>query len=277
MKKILFTKMVAAGNDFVVIDIIAGGKGQGAGMALDEFARSACDRKFGIGADGLIVLERSRKSDFKMRIFNPDGSEPKMCGNGARCAALFFAAHTTKRPLRGPIKFETRAGQMEAEVKKEIVKLKMPDPRDIWPKIDLNLGSQFYKVHYINTGVPHAVFFVSNVDTINIKEVGRQIRFHKQFQPEGTNADVAQIISATVIKVRTYERGVEDETLACGTGSVASALTSYYLKLTNKSPISVQTKSGEVLKVYFDHKNNKFSNVWLEGGAKMVFEGGIYV
>ena len=157
--------MVAAGNDFIVIDNIAGAKGRGPGSDLEGFARMICDRKYGVGADGLIILERSKKADFKMRIFNPDGSEPRMCGNGARCAALFYESHTTKRKPRGVMKFETKAGQIDAQVKKEIVKLKMPDPKDVWPKIDLNIGTQFYKVHYINTGVPHAVFFVGNVDT----------------------------------------------------------------------------------------------------------------
>jgi diaminopimelate epimerase len=132
-------------------------------------------------------------------------------------------------------------------------------------------------VHYINTGVPHAVFFVGNVDTINVKEVGKQIRNHKHFHPEGANADFAQSSGANAIKVRTYERGVEDETLACGTGSVASALASFCLKLAKKSPISVETKSGEVLKVYFDYKKDKFTNVWLEGSARVVYEGVYHV
>ncbi|MBI4335891.1 MAG: diaminopimelate epimerase [Candidatus Omnitrophica bacterium] len=266
MKSIKFAKMVASGNDFVVIDTTGGAGSPVPGSRLSAFAKEACDRKYGIGADGLIILEKSKKSDFYMRIFNPDGSEPNMCGNGARCAALFKG--------KGRLKFETKAGIIEAEVNKAVVRIKMTDPKDLWQNIDLSVGTQFYKVHYINTGVPHTVFFVGSVETINVREVGRHIRSHKNFHPGGTNANFAQVSGANSIKVRTYERGVEDETLACGTGSVASALLSFHLKLTKKSPVLVETKSGETLKVYFDYKNNRFSNVWLEGAARIVFEGG---
>jgi len=285
-KQIEFSKMVASGNDFVVVDALGSSKPAISQSRLGQFAKQICDRKFGVGADGLLFLEKSKKAKFKMRIFNPDGSEPDMCGNGARCAALYFTSD--QRPAcpkrsRGTtsdyrkIKFETRAGPMQAEVKKDTIKLKLTDPKDLWPKIDLSAGTQFYKVHYINTGVPHTVFFVGCVDTVHIKEVGKQIRFHKQFQPEGANCNFAQVLDNKTIKIRTYERGVEDETLACGTGSVASALMSYHLKLTTKSPIQVQVKSGEVLKVYFDCKNNVFSNVWLEGSAKTIHEGQYYI
>jgi diaminopimelate epimerase len=285
MKTSAFTKMVASGNDFVVIDGIKGYRVKGGGCREKNLAIRICDRKYGAGADGLLLLEKSKRADFKMRIFNPDGSEPAMCGNGARCAALFYRARSPKPPPdhAGPnrragkaqsyVRFETKAGIIEAEVKGDVVKLKMTDPRDLWANIDLNIGTQFYKLHYVNTGVPHTVFFVANVDTINVKEVGRQIRLHKQFQPEGANANFAQVVDGKTIKVRTYERGVEDETLACGTGSAASALLSFYLTLTKKSPVSVQTRSGEVLRVYFDFKNKGFSNVWLEGPAKIVYSG----
>ena len=271
MSEIQFTKMVASGNDFVVLDAA---RLKTKVKSFNTLAKEACDRKLGIGADGLLILEKSKKADFAMRIFNPDGSEPTMCGNGARCAALFFKTGKL-------IKFETKAGILEAQVTKNMVKLKMTEPKDLWPNIDLSIGTQFYKVHYINTGVPHTVFFVGNVDTINVKEVGKQIRFHKHFHPEGTNANFAQASGANTIKVRTYERGVEDETLACGTGSVASALVSFYLKLTKKSPVSVETKSGEILKVYFDYAEksakDKFTNVWLEGAARVVFKGVYHV
>jgi diaminopimelate epimerase len=259
-----FTKMVASGNDFVVIDTKQA-RLPSAASKLAAFAREICDRKYGAGADGLLLIERSKKADFAMRIFNPDGSEPAMCGNGARCAALFRG--------KSKVKFETGAGLLEAEVRKNTVRLKMTDPKDLWTNIDLNIGTQFYKVHYVNTGVPHTVFFVGNADTINVKEVGRQIRLHKQFQPAGTNANFAQITGPGAIKVRTYERGVEDETLACGTGSAASALLSFYLKLTKKIPVAVETKSGEILKVHFEYKKDKFANVWLEGSARVVYEG----
>ncbi|NQU74030.1 MAG: diaminopimelate epimerase [Candidatus Omnitrophica bacterium] len=271
MKTIKFTKMVASGNDFVVIDAITA-KLQMSNSKLTAFAKAICNRKYGAGADGLIILEKSRKTKFKMRIFNPDGSNPKMCGNGARCAALFFQTKNAKSKAN-TTRFETGAGILEAQITKSAVKLKMTDPKDLWPNIDLNIGDQFYKVHYLNTGVPHAVFFVGNVDTINVRQVGKQIRFHKQFHPEGANANFAQIVDDKKIRVRTYERGVEDETLACGTGSVASAVISAHLNLTKKRPVLVGTRSGEELKVYFDCKDKRFSNVWLEGSAEMVYEG----
>ncbi len=266
MTKTAFTKMVASGNDFVVVEAVKSSK-------LHEFAKAICDRKYGVGADGLLLLEKSKKANFRMRIFNPDGSEPGMCGNGARCAALYYA----RKKGNKKVKFETKAGIIEAQIKGDVVKLKMTDPKELWTNIDLNIGEQFYKVHYINTGVPHAIFFVGNVDTINIKQAGKQIRFHKQFQPEGANANFAQIVDDKTIKVRTYERGVEDETLACGTGSVASALVSAHLQLTKKNPVTVETRGGERLKIYFEQKNKKFSDVWLEGSVKIVFEGGMYV
>ncbi|MCX5716224.1 MAG: diaminopimelate epimerase, partial [Candidatus Omnitrophica bacterium] len=168
---------------------------------MKEIAFSKMVAKFGAGADGLLVLERSKKANFKMRIFNPDGTEPNMCGNGARCVALFYASCNKK------VKFETRAGIIEAEVKGDNVRIRLTDPKELWANIDLNIGSQFYKVHYVNTGVPHTVFFVGNVDTINVKEVGKNIRHHKQFQPEGTNANFVQVINPRAIKIRTYERG----------------------------------------------------------------------
>ncbi len=273
MRQIEFAKMVASGNDFAVVDAIKVTAPHFSGSKLNEFARQACDRKFGVGADGLIILEKSKKANFKMRIFNPDGSEPNMCGNGARCAALLFHNKGSKAKAGRPMTFETKAGLLSAEVKGALVKVRMPDPKDVWTNIDLNIGNQFYKVHYINTGVPHAVLFVANVDTINVKEAGRQMRSHKHFQPEGTNADFAQVLDSKTLKVRTYERGVEDETLACGTGSVASALLSFYLKLTKKGPLTVQTRSGEELRIYFEFDKNKFTDVWLEGAAKIVYEG----
>jgi len=275
MRQIAFTKMVASGNDFLVVDATSS-KFKGQGVKPAALAIKMCGRKFGAGADGMLFLEKSKKANFRMRVFNPDGSEPDMCGNGARCAALFFKTNNPKLK-RSDLRFETGAGIIEAQVKSDVIKLKMTDPKDLWANIDLNISTQFYKVHYVNTGVPHTVFFIGNVETVAIKEVGKQIRFHKQFQPEGTNVNFAQIVDNRTIKVRTYERGVEDETLACGTGSVASALLSFYLKLTHKSPVSVNTRSQEVLKVYFDYKDNKFSNIWLEGSARIVYEGGFNV
>ncbi|MFH1848254.1 MAG: diaminopimelate epimerase [Candidatus Omnitrophota bacterium] len=276
MKTIQFTKMVASGNDFVLVDARKGGL-RPATEDLSELAKKACDRKYGVGADGLLIIEKSKKAHFKMRIFNPDGSEPTMCGNGARCAALYCDKTAHRTPQTANLRFETKAGILQAKISRDSVKLKMTDPRDLWKNIDLNLGSNFIKVHYINTGVPHAVFFVGNVDTINVRDIGKRIRFHKQFQPQGANVNFAQLAGKGNIKVRTYERGVEDETLACGTGSVAAALVARSINIIEKSPVMISTKGGEVLRVYFDYKKNKFTDVWLEGSARVVCEGRMYV
>ncbi|MEI8176297.1 MAG: diaminopimelate epimerase [Candidatus Omnitrophota bacterium] len=273
MNKIVFAKMVATGNDFVVIDHTGKGAPRVTAAGLSALAREICSRKTGAGADGLLCLEPSAKADFKMRILNPDGSEPAMCGNGARCAALFFVESNARARKRGSVRFDTGAGILEAHVAGDQVKLRMSPPKDLWQNIDLNVGNQFCKVHYINTGVPHAVLFVPNVETVNVRDVGRQIRAHKHFHPEGTNVNFVQVIDAKTLRVRTYERGVEDETLACGTGSTASALIAHYLKLTKKMPLLIRTHGGETLTVYFEFDGTGFSDVWLEGRARKVYDG----
>jgi len=266
--KILFTKAQAAGNDFVIVDNIAGVLG-GKIDDLSRFAKFICRRKYSAGADGLLVLENAAASDFKMRIFNPDGSEVAMCGNGIRASALYAY---NKKWCPSPMKIETAAGVLEATVSGEAVRIKMTPPENI--KLDRNIGAgkTILNVHALNTGVPHAVHFVDDVEGYPVTEMGGKIRYHKVFEPEGTNADFVQISGKSMIKVRTYERGVEDETLACGTGVVASALAS---NLVNgmESPVSAVTKSGDVLTVHFKKSHDNFSEVYLEGKAHIVFNG----
>ncbi len=259
--------MVASGNDFVIVE----------GHQLTKLpghqalARNICDRKYGIGADGLLLLERSQRADVRMRIFNADGSEAEMCGNGARCAALY--TKNQKPRTKGQILIETRAGIIESQVGDDIVGIRLTDPKGIKLGIPLKIDSRTIKAGFINTGVPHAVIFVEGLDKINIVDLGRQIRYHREFFPQGANVDFVEVVSNNAIKVRTYERGVEDETLACGTGSVASALlTAYKLELTARS-VGVHTKSAEVLKVSLDRVGNNFRNVWLEGKARIVYKG----
>jgi len=265
MRKINFTKMVASGNDFVVIES-AGSRVRGfAGLA-----KEICDRRYGVGADGLLILEKSKIADIKMRIFNADGSEAEMCGNGARCVALYLG--------KPHVKIETKAGTIESQVNADHVKIKLTDPRDTKLDMPIKVNNRTLHVNFINTGVPHTVIFVEGLDKIDVTNLGKQIRFHKSFAPSGTNVDFIEILKNNSIKIRTYERGVEDETLACGTGAVASALiTAYSLQLTAYSKINVHTKSGEILKVYFEKIKNKFKNVWLEGRAKIVYKGVYYV
>lgn len=282
MKKVNFTKMVASGNDFVVCEL-AGLAGQRLG-GLKQLARKTCDRKFGIGADGLLLLDKIKKDCVKMRIFNADGSEAEMCGNGARCAALYLGSQLSA--FSSQLKIETKAGIIEAYILGNNVKIKLTNPTGIKLNIPLKIGTgRPLKVNFINTGVPHTVVFVNGIEKIDVVNLGRQIRYHKDFSPKGTNVNFAEILNNDSILIRTYERGVEDETLACGTGSVASALlyairyTQYAIRNTKYANpvINVHTRSGEVLKVYFDRINNHFRNVWLEGKARIVYKGEYYV
>lgn len=266
MKQLEFMKMVASGNDFVVIE---DSKAKIPNSKLPSLAKEICDRNLGAGADGLLVIEPSKKADFKMRIFNPDGSEAQMCGNGARCVALYAKEN---KIVDGDMRIDTLSGIIEAKVSGDKVKIKMQDPKDIKLDFDLPVEGKDYKVSFVNTGVPHAVLFIQELESFDVKRSGRTIRYHENFAPKGTNVNFVEIEKGNSIKVRTYERGVEDETLACGTGVTASAIVSAVPRGL-KSPVSCLTESGEKLKVYFDRAGDNFKNVYLEGSAKIVFYG----
>jgi len=265
IKKIKFTKMVASGNDFIVVESLP------KSVSLKKLAREICDRKFGVGADGLLILSNAGKNTIRMRIFNSDGSEAQMCGNGSRCAAFYWA---NLKPITYNLepKIKTKAGIIEAIVKRDNVKIKLTDPRGLKLNVPIKVNNRSLKVNFINTGVPHTVIFVEGIDKINVKEIGEEIRWHKKFSPAGTNVDFFEVLSGDKAKIRTYERGVEDETLACGTGSAAAALI-FALKTGALNKINMVTKSGEILKVYFKRDGNRLSEVWLEGKAKIVYRG----
>jgi len=272
MKKFEFVKMVGAGNDFVIAEELKAN--------LASLAREICQRKTGIGADGLLVLERSRHADFKMRVFNPDGSEAEMCGNGARCMALYLAAK--KKVKKNNFVLETKAGLIEAKVEKEQALINMGQPREIDLDILVNIFGRSIRVNSINTGVPHAVVFVEKAMSVDVSNLGREIRYHPKFAPKGTNANFVEQMEKDLIKVRTYERGVENETLACGTGSVASSIITFLKNPARKKGkghfiMRVLTLSTEMLKVHFDFLQEKVFNVWLEGKAKIVYSGVYYV
>ncbi|MFH1791805.1 MAG: diaminopimelate epimerase [Candidatus Omnitrophota bacterium] len=268
MPSVRFTKAVASGNDFIILDNTGGVLGA-AGINFAGFALKMCRRKVSIGADGVLVLEDSPRGDLRMRIFNPDGSEVTMCGNGARCAAAYARL---KGRCQGDIRMETGAGIVEAAMNGGLVRLKMTDPKDM--KLDKNLGidNHVLMAHYVNTGVPHVVFFVENIEEYPVRDIGSKIRYHSAFSPDGTNANFVKITGPDTIRVRTYERGVEDETLACGTGSVASAIISSVVHGL-KSPVKALTSSGETLNVYFEPRGGRVSNVCLEGRAEISYEG----
>jgi diaminopimelate epimerase len=266
---IKFTKAVATGNDFIIVD----NRDSVLKTGLSGIAKKLCDRFYGVGADGLLLVEKSSAADFKMRIFNSDGSEAEMCGNGSRCAALY--AHS-KKIAPDNMKIETMAGMLNANVRGQIVKVKLTDPKDIQWNLCLMIHECPYKVNLANTGVPHVIHFVDDLEAIEVNKLGPKMRYHEEFSPNGANVNFVKIAdkNKNKIAVRTYERGVEDETLACGTGAVASAIISAEAeKLV--SPITVETRSGELLKVYFESHEGNFKNVYLEGKVRLVYEGEI--
>lgn len=277
MKEVKFVKAVASGNDFIIIERF---KPQDAGcrLKLNRLAKELCQRKFSVGADGLLVIERSKKADLKMRVFNPDGSEVKMCGNGARCVALY--AYRRNLTHRGELLIETKAGNLAAKVKRDTVKLRMSVPKELRLKFALNIEGKTQEVSSINTGVPHVVSFVRRLADYDVRSKGKAIREHLEFQPEGTNANFVQVLDGTHLRVRTYERGVEDETLACGTGCVASAIIATYSmepEPQGRHKIYVDTQSGERLIVYFRIEQGNVEEVYLEGKARIVYRGGVDV
>jgi diaminopimelate epimerase len=265
--------MVAAGNDFLVIE-----RTQAASVKnLSVFAKNICDRKYAIGADGVLLLEKSKIADTRMRVFNADGSEAEMCGNGARCTALWVSRERGK--TSSALAIQTRAGIIKAVVMGHDVRVNLTDPRGMRLDMPIKIAGRSLKVNFINTGVPHAVIFTEGLDGIRVAIFGRQIRHHAAFGTAGTNVDFIEVVDNKTIKVRTYERGVEDETLACGTGVTASAIV-FIAKSAKKDgeyKVRVMAKSGETLKVYFDRIDNQFTNVWLQGPARICAQGEYYV
>ena len=262
-----FTKMNGAGNDFVMIDNRAGD------VRLDsaQIAR-ICDRHRGIGADGILLLEKARNgSDFRMRYFNSDGGEAEMCGNGARCFAR-FANKVAVAP--GKISFETPAGVIGAELHHELVTLHLSEPTDLRLNVALRVGDASKTVHFINSGVPHVVVPVTQIDDVDVRRDGAAIRHHEMFSPKGANVNFIEKRGSKNIAIRTYERGVENETLACGTGVVASALI-FAATETADGPIGVIVRSGSELTVGFKRAGENFRDVTLTGPAEFVFEGTI--
>lgn len=250
-----FYKYQGTGNDFIMID------NRMLDFQLDTKAiAQLCHRRFGIGADGLILLEKDPQADFKMVYYNADGSESTMCGNGGRCLVAF--AHFLEI-FKEKCTFSAIDGLHEAEIQDGIVKLKMIDVPDI-------TTTEHYFV--LNTGSPHYVEFTQNVKHLDVFQKGKEIRNSAPFATEGINVNFVEKITHNQIFVRTYERGVEDETYSCGTGVTASALA--IMLHQNINEVEIQTLGG-TLKVYAEKAGKGFKNIWLEGPAKLVFTGGI--
>jgi diaminopimelate epimerase len=264
--KLNFTKMSGAGNDFVVID----NRDRAIALTREQIAR-LCHRNFGVGADGLLLVEPDENgADYRMRYYNADGGEAEMCGNGARCFARFV------QPFKGGdrVTFSTPAGKINAMFQGDDVEINLTEPNDFKPGCLLTVTEGVLEVHSINTGVPHAVVFVKDADKAMVSELGRELRNHVAFEPKGTNVNFVQVTGPQEIRVRTYERGVEAETLACGTGVTAAAIVAHMIKKL-PLPLRVKVQGGDTLQVNFQKDGERFTGVTLRGPADRIFTGEI--
>lgn len=251
-----FYKYQGTGNDFVIID----NRQNSFDKNNTKLIKQLCDRRFGIGADGLILLENNAQVDFKMVYFNSDGNESTMCGNGGRCISA-FAKYLGIIQNKGV--FEAIDGLHDVEFEGDLVKLKMQDVSSI---------KCFEDYTFLNTGSPHYVAFRDNLQTLEVKLEGAKIRYNDTFKHEGTNVNFVEKINNSTFAVRTYERGVEDETLSCGTGVTAVALAMHKTGQTSTNLITLNTKGGD-LQIAFSKNQEEYKNIWLIGPAQLVFKG----
>jgi len=261
--QITFSKYEGTGNDFIIID----NRSQ-IWIPAEQQIAHLCDRHFGIGADGMMLLSRQEGFDFAMSYFNSDGRESSMCGNGGRCITA-FANHLGL--IQNKARFQAIDGEHVAEILKHTgeefrIRLKM---KDTFIYADSEDGI------FMNTGSPHYVKFVENLETMNVVAQGRAIRYDDAFSPDGTNVDFVEV-GPDGLFIRSYERGVENETLSCGTGVTASALAAAYISGDNPGKYTVRTLGGELM-VTFRQDGMLFSEIWLEGAAKFVFSGSIEI
>ncbi|NQT94083.1 MAG: diaminopimelate epimerase [Lentisphaerae bacterium] len=263
--KIPFWKMHGAGNDFILVD----DRNEIFPASDCEWLQRVASRRTGVGCEGVILVQESEQADCRMRFFNPDGSEVEMCGNGARCLAR-FAERIGAAP--GTMSIDTVAGLLQADVDDDTVTLTMTDPKDWRMEQDLDLDGTPLHYSFVNSGVPHAVVEVEDLENCDVQATGSGIRYHSAFSPAGTNANFIKVTSPQSLLIRTYERGVEAETLACGTGVVASALVAARLGRVS-APVSVTARSGDVLAVDFTLSDDSAVDVKLTGPAVFVFEG----
>ena len=253
-----FYKYQGTGNDFVMID----NRQQTFDKNNTKLIAHLCDRRFGIGADGLILLENHPDLDFKMVYYNADGNESSMCGNGGRCLVAFAKYLGV---IKDKAVFDAIDGLHHATINKDEVKLQMQDVHSI----------NKYNSHvFLNTGSPHHVQFEDAIEDFDIKTKGASIRYGEPYNKDGSNVNFVKKITDSIFRVRTYERGVENETLSCGTGVTAVALAMHFIGETEKNLINLNVEGGE-LKVSFDVDKGAYTNVWLIGSAKFVFKGEI--
>jgi diaminopimelate epimerase len=266
-----FVKMSGAGNDFILADNRDGK----ISLSREQVAR-LCHRQFGIGADGLMLLVpcTSGRADWAWTFYNSDGSDAEMCGNGARCFARYVQKVTGR--THPNLSFESLAGVIQATIDGERVTVRLTPPHGLRLDEHVSTKAGILPVQSLNTGVPHAVVYVPDADQAMVQQLGAEIRYHDHFKPRGTNVNFVQIKAPGFIRVRTYERGVEGETLACGTGVTASALISSRVHGFT-SPVRVQVQGGDELEVSFTEQNGQFTDVRLNGPATFVFEGRVEI
>jgi diaminopimelate epimerase len=258
-----FTKLSATGNDFILIDN-RDGKLSG---EEHEFFHQICRRRQSVGADGILLIEKSDRYHFSLRYYNSDGHIGEMCGNGARAAAYYAFVH---KFAPADVTFDVLGVGYEASVQENWVKLSMPPPVEIREYPRIVEEPDFQEGGYLNVGVPHYVLFVDDVEKIDVVSIGKKYRHHPAFQPWGTNTNFVQLLDRNTLKIRTYERGVEAETLACGTGTISATILAK-LQKDIELPASVYAPGG-MLRVAFD---NDMTKILLEGQVKIVYYGSL--
>jgi diaminopimelate epimerase len=264
VNEIHFAKYSGSGNDFIMIDNRAG-----AFPATPGLIARMCERGVSIGADGLILVEPSQKAAVRMRYYNSDGGEVEMCGNGARC----FVAFARELGIASePLVFETMERVLSGWADGRAVTVELGEARATRLNLDLRVDGVTYRAHFTNTGVPHVVIFCYQLEQVDVETIGRSIRFHDQFQPNGTNVDFVHVTANGELEIRTYERGVEGETLACGTGVAAAAVIAHLVSDV-KPPVNVHVRSGDVLIVNFRREGEAFAAITLSGPVTYVYDG----
>ena len=263
---IKFVKMTAGGNDFIILDHSGH---ESSPLPGEPALKKLCARKTGVGADGVIIIGRSERADFSLRFFNPDGKEHDFCGNGTRCAARL----ARERNIAGAgQKIETAAGIIEAEIGKEAVSLSMARPSSFKEIEGIAVGGYPRAAAFLTAGVPHLVVVVDDPDNVDMEKEGPELRNHPRFRPGVTNVDFISLLSEKRIKIRTFERGVEGETLSCGSGCVASACVLHQKKAV-RQPVECLTHSGALLLVGFPEEEK--DKVYLTGDATLVYRGSL--
>lgn len=271
MEPIEFWKMSGTGNDFILIDNRDGAVKP---QDMSRLVARSCRRRESVGADGVIFVTDSKDYDFGWRFFNADGGEAEMCGNGGRCVSRFAFL---KGIAGSEMTFETRVGPISAQVEGRMVKVLMPKPENEMMDVDLEFMPGWRSCDFVNTGVPHVVVQVTDLENHGVMEQGRKIRYHSRFSPEGTNANFMTVTGPHELAVRTYERGVEDETLACGTGAIASALMASRRGMVT-SPVKVHTRGGDMT----IHLNSEGfdvgtgERVWLQGNTSVIYKATLH-